>query len=132
MKNIEYLFSIESDDLQVIVKEINKNSNNLYSEVLLKTLGVELYGSGTSETGIKAVHDVLKNMGININNIQIIDGSGLSRHNLVTPRQVLKLLVYMYKSGEFEHFYNSLPIAGLDGTLSGRMKNSNAENNVRA
>ncbi|GJQ64126.1 MAG: peptidase M15 [Melioribacteraceae bacterium] len=131
-ENIEYLFSIESDDLQVIVKEINKNSNNLYAEVLLKTLGVELYGSGTSETGIKAVHDVLKNMGININNIQIIDGSGLSRHNLVTPRQVLKLLVYMYKSGEFEHFYNSLPIAGLDGTLSGRMKNSNAENNVRA
>lgn len=131
-ENIDYLFSIESDNLEAIVKEINKNSNNLYAEVLLKTLGVELYGKGTTESGIKAVNDALRNMGINTNNIQLIDGSGLSRHNLATPRQVVKLLVYMYKSGEFEHFYNSLPVAGLDGTLSSRMKNSSAENNVRA
>lgn len=127
-----YQFSIDSESYIKIAKEINKNSNNFLAEVALKTLGVEIYGNGTSEAGLEAVADVMKNMGINTNNLQIVDGSGLSRHNLVTPRQVVKLLSYMYKSSEFEHFYGSLPIGGVDGTLSGRMKNTSAENNVRA
>jgi D-alanyl-D-alanine carboxypeptidase/D-alanyl-D-alanine-endopeptidase (penicillin-binding protein 4) len=71
-------------------------------------------------------------MGINPESMIMADGSGLSRLNLVTPRQVVNLLCYMYKSDEFAKFYESLPIAGVDGTLIDRMKKTSAENNVRA
>lgn len=130
--DLVFLFSVKSENLNSIIREINKNSNNFLAEVVLKTLGNELYGSGTSREGVAAVNDVLKNMGINTANLELVDGSGLSRYNLLTPRQVVKLLAYMYKSSEFENFYNSLPIGGVDGTLSDRMKNTSAENNVRA
>jgi len=62
----------------------------------------------------------------------MVDGSGLSRLNLVTPRQVVNLLSFMYKSDEYQRFYESLPIGGIDGTLADRMKKTSAENNVRA
>jgi D-alanyl-D-alanine carboxypeptidase/D-alanyl-D-alanine-endopeptidase (penicillin-binding protein 4) len=78
------------------------------------------------------MHDVIQEMGINPDNMVIADGSGLSRLNLVTPRQFVTLLSYMYKSRYFIPFFNSLPIAGVDGTLGKRMKNTKAANKVRA
>jgi len=62
----------------------------------------------------------------------ITDGSGLSRLNLVTAKQVVSLLSYIYKSKYFVPFYNSLPIAGVDGTLGNRMQNTLAQDKVRA
>ncbi|MDZ7763271.1 MAG: D-alanyl-D-alanine carboxypeptidase/D-alanyl-D-alanine-endopeptidase [Melioribacteraceae bacterium] len=114
-----------------LVEEINKNSNNFYSEQLLKTLGFEIYGYGNRENGIRAVKSILDKMGINQENISIADGSGLSFYNLITPSQITKLLAYMYKSDEFESFYNSLSLAGFSGTLAQRMNRTDAENNFR-
>lgn len=127
-----HLFTHRSPRLKEIIKEINKNSNNFCSEQLLKTLGLELYGFGTVENGVTGMNDLLNVMGINPLNMVIADGSGLSRLNLLTPQQVVKLLSYMYKSNEFKNFYESLPIAGVDGTLATRLKYSVTENNVRA
>jgi D-alanyl-D-alanine carboxypeptidase/D-alanyl-D-alanine-endopeptidase (penicillin-binding protein 4) len=125
------LFEHKSVQLKEIVKEINKNSNNFYSEQLIKTIGLEINNYGSIENGVKATRKVFEKMGINIDNLLLSDGSGLSRLNLVTPKQIVNLLSYMYKSSGYKNFYNSFPIAGRDGTLQNRMKNTVAENNVR-
>ena len=126
------IYDHKSVPLRNIVKEINKNSNNFYAEQLLKTLGLELYNFGSIDNGVKGCRDIFNVMGINPDNMVIADGSGLSRLNLVTPKQIVNLLSYMYKSDEFSTFYNSLPVAGTDGTLANRMKKTSAENNVHA
>jgi D-alanyl-D-alanine carboxypeptidase/D-alanyl-D-alanine-endopeptidase (penicillin-binding protein 4) len=125
------LFEHKSITLKEIIKEINKNSNNFYAEQLLKTIGLEINNFGSVDNGVKATRKIFEKMGINIDNLLISDGSGLSRLNYVTPKQIVNLLSYMYRSSSYKSFYNSLPIAGRDGTLQNRMKNTVAENNVR-
>jgi D-alanyl-D-alanine carboxypeptidase/D-alanyl-D-alanine-endopeptidase (penicillin-binding protein 4) len=131
-ENLSNLFNHESVPLHMILKELNKNSNNFYAEQILKTIGYELYNYGTAENGVKATLSIIDKMGINPNNFVMVDGSGLSKLNLVSPRQIVNLLTYMYKSELLNPFYDSLPIAGVDGTLSMRMRKTSAENNVRA
>ncbi len=135
--NISYeemlpLYIHESETLDIIIKEINKNSNNFYAEQLIKTLGYEINNFGSAANGIDAVRSLVGKMGINPDKLFLVDGSGLSRLNLVSAKQIVNLLGFMYKSNEFLSFYESLPIAGTDGTLSERMKKESAENNVRA
>lgn len=130
--DITPLYTHRSVQLKNIIKELNKNSNNFYAEQLLKTIGLEIYNYGTVENGVKACKEIFNSMGINPENMVMADGSGLSRLDLVTPRQIVNLLSYMYKSDEFSKFYESLPIGGIDGTLINRMKKTAAENNVRA
>jgi D-alanyl-D-alanine carboxypeptidase/D-alanyl-D-alanine-endopeptidase (penicillin-binding protein 4) len=131
-ENLSLLFTHESVPLHMIVKELNKNSNNFYAEQILKTIGLEVYNYGSSENGAKASKELFATMGINPDNMIMVDGSGLSRLNLVSPRQIVNLLTFLYSSDQFNPFYNSLPIGGVDGTLANRMKRSSAENNVRA
>ena len=130
-KRLMLLFKDSSEKLSTIVDRINKQSNNFFSEQLLKTIGYELYGYGSRENGIKGISNILEKMGINPESIALYDGSGLSYFNLVTPKQITKLLTYMYKSDAFESFYNSLALAGFSGTLADRMNKTNAENNFR-
>ncbi len=126
------LFTQYSPPLREIIKVINKNSQNLYAEQLLKTIGLEKYGYGTVNNGVRAENKVLQEMGINPENLNIVDGSGLSRLDLVTPKQVVALLTYMYKSKNFIPFFNSLPIAGVDGTLGDRLQSTRAQGRIRA
>lgn len=126
------LFTQVSPPLKEIIKVVNKISQNLYSEQLLKTIGYEKLKFGSIENGLKASKNLLKQMGIDPENLQIVDGSGLSRLNLFTPAQLNSLLRFMYRSKYFNEFYESLPIAGVDGTIANRMKNTRAMNNVRA
>lgn len=126
------IFEHKSIPLKEIIKEINKNSNNFYAEQLLRTIGYEINSLGTIENGVKAYRKLFENMGINLDNMLINDGSGLSRLDLVTPKQVVNLLYYMYHNPYYKSFYNSLAIAGRDGTLQERLKNTIAENRVRA
>src|SRR5690606_3313828 len=130
--NMELLLEYKSFPLSDIVKVINKNSQNFFAEQLLKTIGMEKEYYGTAANGISASEEIFREMGINPEGMVIVDGSGLSRLNLVSPRQTLTLLNYMYKSKYFIPFYNSLPIAGLDGSLGTRMKNTRAEGKIRA
>ncbi|HEX9740232.1 MAG TPA: D-alanyl-D-alanine carboxypeptidase, partial [Ignavibacteriaceae bacterium] len=92
----------------------------------------EKEGYGTTENGIEAVSNVLKEMGINPEGLVMADGSGVSQLNLISPRHFINVLSYMFNNDYFIPFYNSLPIAGIDGTLGTRMKGTRAENLVRA
>lgn len=126
------IFTYESTSLIDLIKIINKDSQNFYAEQLLKTIGLEEENFGSIENGVKAVKRLFKEMGINPENLIIADGSGLSHLNLVTPRQIINLLSFMYRNDNFTYFYESLPVAGVDGTLAKRMNRTKAENNVRA
>ncbi len=131
-KDMKSIFTYYSPPLKEIIKVINKNSENFYSEQLLKTIGLEEEGLGSADNGVQAADIVFREMGILPEGMNMVDGSGLSRLNLITPHQVVALLSYMFKNKYFIPFYNSLPIAGVDGTLGKRMKKTKAENNLRA
>jgi serine-type D-Ala-D-Ala carboxypeptidase/endopeptidase (penicillin-binding protein 4) len=130
--NLIPLYTHNSVQLRLIIKEMNKNSNNIYAEQILKTIGLEENNFGSIKNGVDACKDLFNTMGINLDNMVMADGSGLSKLNLVTPRQIVNLLSFMYKNEVFNDFYESFPIAGVDGTLIDRMKRTIAQNNVHA
>ncbi len=131
--DLDLLFVNYSEKLNEIIKVVNKGSQNFFAEQLLKTIGLEKLGFGSVTNGVTAVKEIFADIGLNPDNIIMVDGSGLSHLNMVTPRQVVELLKYMYSNKKvYADYYNSLPIAGIDGTLGKRMKNTTAEKVVRA
>lgn len=134
-----HLFSYFSPPLSDIVRVLNKNSHNLYAEQVLKTLAVELpvdgFPKGSGAMGIARARKMFAEAGVDTLHLQLVDGSGLARQNLITSDMTLNLLLYMAKhpNGQVASaFIDSLPIGGVDGTLSGRMKQTAAASNVRA
>jgi len=118
-----------SPPLAQIVKTTNKVSQNLYAELLLRTLGKVFEDDGSAAGGIAVVKQFLASIGANVATFKMIDGSGLSRLNMISPMHISVLLRAMRDNPDF---YDSLPIAGVDGTLKRRMKKTLAEGNVRA
>ena len=100
-----------SPTIQDIVHQTNKKSINLYAEHLLKKMGEETFKEGSTNAGLKAVAEFLKNQGIDLEGLHMVDGSGLSRKNLITTKQLVSLLVQMKKSPLFPSFFASLPEA---------------------
>lgn len=131
-KDSRLLMLHQSVPLKEIIKVINKSSQNFFAEQLFKVMGYEKYKWGSADNGFRASKDALTQMGINPDGLIMVDGSGLSRLNFISPQQMIRLLEYMSKSPLFDDFYNSLPIAGKDGTLARRMIKSRAQENVRA
>ena len=134
-----FLFSTFSPPLSDIVRVLNKNSQNLYAEQLLKTIAKEApvqgYTKGSAAMGFARSKRFFGKTRIDTLHIQLVDGSGLARQNLVTSDMTMNLLLHMAHHptlGVSKAFYDSLPIGGVDGTLSGRMKGTAAQNNVRA
>lgn len=121
---------IELKDLAAL---INKHSDNFFAECLFKTLGAEASGSqGNSFFSQQAIQKFLKDNNIYYNETEIVDGSGISRFDHITPLAITGVLEKMYFDlRHFDDFYNSLSIAGVDGTLRGRMLGTYAENNFR-
>jgi serine-type D-Ala-D-Ala carboxypeptidase/endopeptidase (penicillin-binding protein 4) len=114
------------------VKLVNKISQNLHTEVLLRT-AMRQAGTWNSFDDIaKLAVDFYAHVGIASQDIIQTDGSGLSRHDMVTPRAMLTLLRYAQTRPWFESFFASLPVAGVDGTLEERMKNTPAAGRVHA
>lgn len=114
------------------VKLINKISQNLHAEMLLRVVAREKAGEGSTAAGLKLAQEFFKSIGIEEGDVATHDGSGLSRRNLVTPRATLKLLVYAAKQPWVEAFLATLPVAGEDGTLAERMKDTPAAGRIRA
>jgi len=127
-----FVMSHVSPPLCDIIRMLNKPSDNLIAEVLLKTLGAERKGYGSASKGEEVEMEFLKKIGADLTAISISDGSGLSRLNLVSPRNLVTILKYMYRHPKGQVFMDSLPVAGVDGTLRKRMKGTPAEGNVRA
>jgi len=111
----------ESPPLIRGVEIINKHSQNLHAEMLLRTLGAEFRGTGTDEAGLEVVRDFVVEAGIDSQGISLKDGCGLSRDNLVTPRFQTSLLLALSNRPYFEMFLNTLAVSGTDGTLKRRL-----------
>lgn len=116
----------QSKPLRIIVTEMMKKSDNVIASAVFKKLG-QLYTkqAGSWESGALAVQNILsRKIGINTAGMRIIDGSGLSRYNQITPAQMMQVLDFAYHHiGTNYEFIAALPIAGVDGTLKHRMYN---------
>lgn len=136
-KELIEIARLESPPLSLIAKKTMKPSQNLYTEILLRTLGEKIPLENakpewtSADKGIAVIHKFLQEIGIPEGDVLMYDGSGLSRHNLVTPNAVTSLYVFMNKSHYSQAWLDSLTIAGVDGTLRSRFRGTKAENNVR-
>ena len=125
------LFATLSPPLPSILARLEKVSQNQIAEILLKTVAREKTDTGTYFRGRTVVRDKLLSWGVDSMGFAVRDGSGLSRHNFVTPETLIRVLATMQKDSAFKAFYDALPIAGVDGSLSSRMRNTPAMGNLR-
>jgi serine-type D-Ala-D-Ala carboxypeptidase/endopeptidase (penicillin-binding protein 4) len=127
--------AVESPPLSELLVETNINSNNLYTESLLRSLAEKQQlpkNQTTADLGLQALKNTLTELGIEPNSYMIVDGSGLSRKNLISPEALVKILQVMGKSSHAEIFRGSLPVAGVSGTLKNRFLNTSAQGIVQA
>ncbi len=114
-----------------IINRVNKDSDNFLAEVLFKMIGAEAQISDNTALSTRMYYDeIFENYGIYCVQCKFNDGSGLSRRNLITAESVIQLLEAAYKSSFRESFRNSFALAGNDGTLKKRMRNSFTEGNL--
>ncbi len=118
-----------SPPLREVIALINKPSDNLLTEMTLKVIGKEKRGEGTTQAGIQAVRAFLQQAGLEMGAAHMVDGSGLSRINGVSPENFVRLLEYMHRSPHAEAFRESLPVYGVDGTLRNRLRNTPVQGN---
>jgi D-alanyl-D-alanine carboxypeptidase/D-alanyl-D-alanine-endopeptidase (penicillin-binding protein 4) len=118
-----------------IINNLNKTSDNLSAEMILYALANKYSGKpATADSGIQFINLLIDSIGLNHEDYRLVDGSGVSHYNVVSAELLVNLLKYFYEkhSDLYQILYYSFPIAGLDGTLEFRMRNSVAENNVHA
>jgi D-alanyl-D-alanine carboxypeptidase/D-alanyl-D-alanine-endopeptidase (penicillin-binding protein 4) len=120
--------------LDSVLVNLNKISDNLSAENLLRTIAAERSGApGSARAGIYLVHSFLSQLGIDTTTFLMVDGSGVSHYNLLSAEMLLHLLTEMHHHERFfPLFFESLPVAGKDGTLRTRMKGTLAEQRVHA
>lgn len=119
-----------SPTMREIVAAVNKYSLNLAAEMLVKTLGREYMGVGSTSAGLEVMKGLLAETGIDNEHIRLYDGSGLSRQDMMAPADISGLLRWTRRSPISQDFTASLAIAGVDGTLSGRLRGTLAERNA--
>ncbi len=121
-----------SPPLLEVLRTINKISQNLHVEMVLREVGRVRRGSGSLEAGIEERKAFLAQAGIPDTEYDLDDASGLARQNLVTPDAVARLLVYMYGTQYREAWLSLLPIGGEDGTLEDRFDKQSAARAIHA
>jgi len=132
--------SLSSPPFATVAAQTLKPSQNQYTEMILRTLGrtqpqPNVDGGrnrSDEELGLGIVRAFLHQAGIADSDVALDDGSGLSRNDLISANTTVQLLTYMAKHKYFAQFRDALPIAGVDGTLSTRMRGTPAEKNLRA
>ena len=140
----------QSPPFSVVAAQTLKPSQNLYTELILRTLGKVVppqptppsgiaqdvaspaVGETTEDLGLEAVKAFLQSVGIRPDSLVLSDGSGLSRNDMITAEASVQLLIFMSRHRYAQVFRDALPIAGVDGTLRTRFRNTPAENNLRA
>ncbi len=132
--------TFQSPPLSLIAANTLKPSQNLYTEMLLRTLGrvagpmtASAATTRTSEAaGLEVVKAFLRDAGVNPSSVVLGDGSGLSRSDMITAEATVQLLTHMRRHRYASVFRDALPVGGIDGTLRNRFKGTVAENNLRA
>jgi serine-type D-Ala-D-Ala carboxypeptidase/endopeptidase (penicillin-binding protein 4) len=128
-EDAETIAVVASPPLGSIVRRTNQVSDNYYAEMLLKGIGARSGGAGSTAAGARVARAYAREAGFSA---KVVDGSGLSRGNLVAPRGVGRLLLHARTQPWFEEFYSSLPLAGKTGTLHKRMRGTRASGRCRA
>ena len=121
--------SVKSPPMSELVRLTNKDSDNFFAETLLKDIGRDASGSGTTTAGVAAVRSFAASVGARVS---LIDGSGLDHGDRAAPRDVMRLLMAERSEPEYAAFYDSLPIAGVDGTIHDRMRKGPARQRCHA
>lgn len=129
------LATYQSRPLAILVRQMLKKSDNQIANILLKTLGHVYYKQpGNWQNGVAALQAILKQqLKLDFTHSNIVDGSGISRYNLITPEQTAQLLLAMYNNKQLAPiFISSLPVAGVDGTLADRMQDAEIKGKISA
>ena len=131
-EGVHEIYVHESAPLIETIFQVNKDSHNLYAEILLRTLGAHIKGEGTDGQGLQVVYEFLQEAGVPARLVDLHDGSGLSQYNLITPRGQSLLLRHLPKMPYFHFFLASLPVSAKAGTLRGRMHRTAAARRIHA
>lgn len=131
LEDTRTLFSHESPSLRFIVRILLKVSQNLYAETLVRTMDRRPFAK-TFEKGREVLELTMQYAGIPEDAYVIADGSGLSRYNLLTPEAIISLLHFSFSQPYREDFLKALPVAGVDGTISQRLKGTVVPGKIRA
>jgi serine-type D-Ala-D-Ala carboxypeptidase/endopeptidase (penicillin-binding protein 4) len=126
--DLQVLASVDSPPMERLVRLMNKPSDNFFAELLIKDLGMAANGRGTTAAGAAVTAGFARGLRARA---RIADGSGLSRGNRASPFRVVRLLSAMTGREEYQAFFDSLPIAGRDGTLVKRMRSGPARGRCR-
>lgn len=128
------LFEDKSKPLALVLRDLNKFSNNFTAEMVLKTLSaIKTGGVGSTEKGAKILNEFVAGLGVSTTEFSIFNGSGLSRNNRISANALTQNLLEAYKNPKIRaDFIASLAIGGEDGTLRSRMKAANLRGNVKA
>ena len=130
-ENSQLLLDHQSEPLSELAISMMKRSQNLYAETIFRTLG-DKHGR-TIGAGQAVVKDLLETWLIEADQFVILDGSGLSRYNYITPEALVRVLEHVRLNSQSATIFEAtLPVAGQDGTLAHRMKGTNATGNARA
>ncbi len=129
---IDTLGVIESVPFGDILRRMQKPSQNQIAELLFRTSGRVASGDGSADSARAVATRTLAGWGIAESDVAYRDGSGLSRHDYVTPRAVVRVLDAMYRSPWSDLYRHALPLAGVDGTIAARMRDTPAAGNASA
>jgi serine-type D-Ala-D-Ala carboxypeptidase/endopeptidase (penicillin-binding protein 4) len=133
--NQQEIAAVQSPPLSELLMETNQNSNNLYAESLLRALAFKqprIPNKNTADIGLEVLKKTLTQLGVDASGYVLVDGSGLSRRNLVTPEALVQTLQAIAKTPAASVYRASLPVAGKSGTLKSRFRGTLAEGIVQA
>ena len=126
------LIVLVSPPLRDVLPKMQKPSQNQIAELLFRTSGRFASGDGSADSARAVGVRTLAGFGVDAGEIAYRDGSGLSRHDYLTPRAIVKVLDAMRRSAWFDVYRDALPLAGVDGTIANRMKGTAAAGNAHA
>ena len=124
------LASYDSKPMLEDIRVVNKVSQNLHAEILLRLLGRERGTAGTIEGGLEVLREFLTQAGISNEQYVFYDGSGLSRQNLVAPHAIVQLLRYAASQPWGSAFKSTFPVSGIDGSLSDRLSSPRLQSRI--
>ncbi|BAY32743.1 D-alanyl-D-alanine carboxypeptidase/D-alanyl-D-alanine-endopeptidase [Nostoc carneum NIES-2107] len=133
--NQQEIAAVDSPPLSELIKVTLEDSNNLYAEALLRALAIKqprVQDKSTADIGLEVLKTSLTQLGVDPTTYFLVDGSGLSRRNLISPEALVQTLRLIAKTPNSAIYRAALPVAGKSGTLKNRFRNTPAEGIVQA